>query len=400
MRLRFLTAGESHGKALVGILEGIPSGLSITSEYIHQQLKRRKLGYGRGARQKMEEDSVQILSGVRHGFTLGSPIALIIENADWKNWQDVMQVEPFHKETGEETGGERRRTRRKLEVPRPGHADYVGGIKYQHEDMRNVLERASARETTMRVALGSITRKFLEELEIHIGSRVIQIGPVSDPGSLEIPVRSLNERADQSPLRCLSSNIETEMCKEVDSAKKRGDTLGGIFEVYAAHTPIGLGSYVHWDRRIEGQISQAILSLNAIKGVEIGLGFESGKIYGSQAHDEYLPTHAKNRVSYRTNRSGGIDGGMTTGQTILVRAAMKPLSTLMNPLSSVKLSTGEVESAHVERSDVCAVPSAAVISESLLANVLADALLEKLGGDSMNEIIPRLKHWRQYSNAE
>jgi len=387
--LRFLTAGESHGQALVGILEGIPSGLEITAEQIHIQLKRRKLGYGRGARQKMEDDSVDMLGGIRHGKTLGSPIALVIHNRDWRNWVDIMQPEPLSAESGE--------VKRRLEVPRPGHADYIGGIKYGHEDMRNVLERASARETTIRVALASVARRFLEELGIVVVSRVTAIGSIEDAEPLKAELAHLNEQVDQSPLRCVNPDVESRMITEVDVAKKNGNTLGGIFEVYAQGVPLALGSYVQWDRRLEGKIAEAFMSLNAIKGVEIGLGFELGRTPGTEAHDEFFPSEVAHRVAYHTNRSGGLDGGMTTGQPIIVRAAMKPLATLMKALRSVRLDTGEAESAHVERSDVCAVPAAAVIGESLLCLVIAEAILEKFGGDSMQEIKARVNAWRDVS---
>lgn len=387
--LRFLTAGESHGQALVGILEGIPSGLEITAEQIHVQLRRRKLGYGRGARQKMEDDSVDMLGGIRHGETLGSPIAFVIHNRDWKNWVDIMQPEPLSAGAGE--------VKRRLEVPRPGHADYIGGIKYAHQDMRNVLERASARETTIRVALASVARRFLEELGIVVASRVTAIGSIEDSEPCKVEIAHLNEQVDQSPLRCVNPEVEARMITEVDVAKKNGNTLGGIFEVYAEGVPLGLGSYVHWDRRLEGKIAEAFMSLNAIKGVEIGLGFELGRTPGTEAHDEFFQSEVAHRVTYQTNRSGGLDGGMTTGQPIVVRAAMKPLATLMKALRSVRLDTGEAESAHVERSDVCAVPAAAVIGESLLCLVIAEAILEKFGGDSMHELKARVSAWRNFS---
>ncbi len=389
MALRYLTAGESHGKGLVGIIEGFPSGLEISNSYLHEQLKRRKKGYGRGNRQNIEDDAVEFMSGVRHGFTLGSPIALLILNKDWKNWDDIMQAEAFSGEV-----------KRKVEIPRPGHADLVGGIKYRHADMRNVLERSSARETTMRVAIASIARKFLQDCGIHIGSRVVRIGPILDEALMKYPVAQLNEKADASAVRCLGKTAEAQMVAEIDRCKKAGDTLGGVFEVFASGAPIGLGSYSQWDRRLEGDISKQFMSLNAIKGVEIGMGFATGATPGTLAHDEFLPGKNAKEVSYVTNRSGGIDGGMTTGQTILVRAAMKPLATLMQPLKSVKLSTNEPASAHVERSDVCAVPAAAVIGESLLALSLAEAVLEKFGGDSMSELLPRLKEWNGNRGAK
>ncbi len=388
MPLRYLTAGESHGKGLAGILEGLPSGLSITAEYIDAELKRRKLGYGRGARQKMEPDSVEILSGIRHGKTLGSPVCLLVMNRDWKNWENIMQAEPFDGEV-----------KRQLLVPRPGHADLVGGIKYDHADMRNVLERSSARETTIRVAIGTLARRFLEECGIHVASRVTRVGATLDSTPLTIAVKDLNAKADESQLRCLGADAEKAMTAEVEACKKEGDTLGGVFEVYASGVPLGLGSHAQWDRRLEGDIARQFMSLNAIKGVDIGLGFTVGETRGTKAHDEFFPGKRAGHVRYRTNRSGGIDGGMTTGQLLVIRAAMKPLATLMEPLQSVKLSTNEPAKAHVERSDVCAVPSAAVIGESLLAFSLADALLEKFGGDSMGELLPRLREWND-ENAD
>lgn len=374
MTIRYLTAGESHGKALIGIIEGVPSGLKVSAEYINAQMKRRKLGVGRGERQKIEKDEVEILSGIRHGRTLGSPIALMIRNKDYKNWKDVMQTEPVGFTCD----------RCRVEVPRPGHADLVGGIKYNHKDMRNVLERASARETAMRVAIGSIARRFLEELGVCIGSRVVRIGKIVDASPLECRVSELNHLADNSKVRTLFQELE--MAKEINEAKAAGDTVGGEFEVYAEGVPIGLGSYVHWDRRIEGEIGKAFLSLNGIKGVEIGLGFKASALKGSEVHDEYAFSSSSDSVNALTNRAGGIVGGMTTGQIIVVRAGMKPISTLMKPMNSVNLKTKKAQKAHIERSDICAVPAAAVIGESLLALILADATIQKYGGDSLQEI--------------
>jgi chorismate synthase len=382
MSLRYLTAGESHGRALVGIIEGVPSGLALDVESLHAELKRRKLGYGRGNRQTIETDEVEILTGVRFGETLGSPIALVIANRDWRSWTDIMAAEPPMREG-----------KRKVTVPRPGHADYVGGLKYRHTDMRNVLERSSARETAMRVALGSVARAFLARFDIHIASRVTQVGGVADTRPLDVPVDALNALLDERPLRVLDPGAQELMVAEVDAAKRDGDTLGGIFEVYASNVVTGLGSYVQWDRRLEAEIGRQFLSLNAIKGVEVGGGFTSAVRRGSHVHDEYLP--GDERLRYATNNSGGIDGGMSTGERLVVRAAMKPISTLMKPLRSVDLATGEATNAHIERSDTCAVPAAAVIGESLLALVLADALLEKFGGDSMAEIEPRVREWQQ-----
>ncbi len=380
-RIRFLTAGESHGPALVGIIEGIPSRMSLVAEDIHVDLRRRKLGYGRGSRQKMEEDQVRILSGVRLGETLGSPITLMIENRDWKNWTEIMKVEPGVN------------TSRVLEVPRPGHADYLGGIKYQHEDMRNVLERASARETTIRVALGAVAKKFLSQFNIKVVSRVTEVGSVKD---MSIPTQweDINTTVDSRFLRMWSEEADLKARDQVEEARKSGDTLGGVFEVVATGLPLALGSYVQWDRRMEAQIGAQFLSLNAIKGVEIGNGFELGRVPGSQAHDEFFPdSKSKSRIYRKTNRSGGLDGGMTTGEPLIVRAAMKPIATLMKALSSVDLKSGESKPAHVERSDTCAVAAAAVIGESLLAFVLAESILEKFGGDSVPEILERWSKW-------
>ncbi len=390
MGFRFLTAGESHGKALIGIVEGLPSGLALTRDEIQAQLQRRKLGYGRGARQKIETDDVQILSGVRLGKTLGSPIALMIENRDWVSWKNVMQVEPRSVSDAPED----RARAREVFIPRPGHADWAGGAKYRHSDLRNVLERASARETAMRVALGSVARIFLGELGVRVGSRVVEIGGVSDPTSVEMPIEQLNLRSDASPVRCLGVDAEREMVRSIEDAKKAGDSLGGVFEICASGVPLGLGSYSQWDRRLEAEIGRAFLSLNAVKGVELGLGFEAAKRRGSEVHDELFPGGSPGQIQFRTNRAGGIEGGMSTGQRLIVRAAMKPLSTLMKPLASVNLSTGEPAPAHIERSDVCAVPSAAVIGESLLSLVLTQMILEKMGGDSMEEVTRRVQEWK------
>ncbi|MBI3551312.1 MAG: chorismate synthase [Elusimicrobia bacterium] len=378
--MRFLTAGESHGKALCGILEGLPAGLELAVSDIQGELARRKRGHGRGNRQKIETDQVEILSGVRHGHTLGSPIALLINNLDFKNWQGIMGSEPTD-------GGVARR----VDIPRPGHADLVGRQKYGFDDMRDVLERSSARETAMRVALASVARKFLASCGVSVASRVTAIGPEEATADLHSPVSKLNALADQSPVRCTDATASSRMVAAIDAAKAAGDTLGGVFEVLAEGLPIGLGSYVQWDRRLEAPLSAAVMSLNAIKGVEIGLGFEAARRPGSEAHDAIIVKGR--RLSYASNRSGGIDGGITTGQTLVVRAAMKPLATLMKPLQSVDLRTMRPAKAHIERSDACAVPSAAVIAESLVCLVLADAMLAKFGGDSMKELLPRLRAW-------
>ncbi len=361
MSLRFLTAGESHGKALVAIIEGLPSGIEISLESIKHELMRRKQGYGRGERQKIETEDFEILSGVRFGKTLGSPISVLIPNQDWANWQQTMSVTATDVQ-------DRDVQDRKVEVPRPGHADYVGAIKYQHQDMRNVLERSSARETTIRVALGAIAKTFLKNLEVEIKSEVVEMGGVSE---------------------------KSQWPQLVDQARAEGNTLGGVFELRVESLALGLGSYSQWDRRIEGEISKAIMSLNAIKGVEIGLGFESARRKGSDVHDEIEFNSDQTGVQYKTNNSGGITGGMTTGAPLVVRAAMKPLSTLKRPLSSISTKTKTQTSAHYERSDVCAVESAAVIGESLLALVLANSYLEKFGGDSISEIKERVETWKK-----
>ncbi len=379
--MRFLTAGESHGQALVGILDGVPAGLCLKAEDIQKELIRRKKGYGRGDRQNIELDAVQILSGVRFGKTLGSPISLLIENKDWKNWQKIMSVKE-----------EDQSSERKVEIPRPGHADLTGAQKYGFEDMRNVLERASARETTMRVAIGSIARIFLKECGVQIYSRVTQIGSVQDV-LIEEWSEGLLEKVEASSVRMVSSDAETRAVEEIRNAGEAGDTLGGSFEVAAIGVPVGLGSYVHWDRKLDGKLAQCLMSLNAIKSVDLGIGHEVAKLRGSEAHDEIV---RKDRgIGYASNRSGGIQAGMSSGEAILLRAHMKPLSTLKTPLNSVNMTTLESSPAHFERSDVCAVPSAAVIGESLVALVLAEEILKKFGGDSMEELIPRIREWKE-----
>ncbi len=385
--LRYLTAGESHGRGLVGIIDGIPAGVPLSVEDLHADLRRRKLGYGRGNRQKIETDEVEIVSGVRHGSTMGSPISLLLWNRDWRAWTEIMAVEPIEGDV-----------RRRVTVPRPGHADRVGGIKYQHDDMRNVLERSSARETAMRVGLGAVARTFLAQFGISIASRVTRIGATNDPSALDVPVAELNARVDASPVRVLEDRAAEAMIAEIEAAKRDGDTLGGFFEVYAHNVPVALGGYAQWDRRLEGDVGRAFMSLNAIKGVELGLGFAQGTMLGSDVHDEFV-VGDRGKTAYTRNNAGGIEGGMTTGQDIVVRAAMKPISTLMRPLRSVDLTTGEATNAHIERSDTCAVPAAAVIGEALLALVLAEALLEKFGGDSVTEINERVLAWEAYART-
>ena len=368
--MRWLTAGESHGQALVGTLEGVPAGLRLGADDINRDLARRQQGYGRGGRMKIERDQARILSGLRGGLTLGSPIALLIENRDWANWTERMAPE------GDLSTVER------VVVPRPGHADLAGVIKYQHEDIRNVLERSSARETTMRVALAGIAKRLLGEFNVRIASHIVQLGPVK-AGPVD-PLEVTNERSDASPVRCTDPEAEARMVAEIDAARERGDTLGGVFEVVVTGLPIGLGSYVHWDRKLDACLAQAILSINAFKGVEFGGGFEACSRPGSAFHDEMMLE--SQGIGRRSNTAGGLEGGMTNGEPVIVRGAMKPLSTLRKPLESVDLSQMKGTKAHYERSDVCALPAAGVIGEAMVALVMADAFLERYGSDSMAQI--------------
>jgi len=371
MTFRFTTAGESHGRGLVGILEGIPAGLPLSTADVDAELKRRQGGYGRGARMKIESDRIEWLAGVRAGETLGSPIAMLIWNRDWEHWQDVMAPE------ADDPKSERRR---QVTRPRPGHADLAGSLKYDRSDARDILERASARETVARVACGAVCRKLLGQFAIDIGSHVAELGGVMAklPSPLPTP---LNEAADQSPVRCLDKTAEAEMIRRIDAAKAAGDTLGGIVEVIALGVPVGLGSHVSWDTKLDGRLAQALMSIPAVKGVELGLGFEAARRKGSEVHDEILPGFSR-----ATNRAGGTEGGMTTGEPLVVRAAMKPISTLMSPLKTVDLKTGGPAQAQSERSDVTAVPAMGVIAEAMTAIVLTEALLEKFGGDALSEL--------------
>lgn len=384
MSLRYLTAGESHGKALLGIIEGLPAGIPISQKRLMHQMRRRKMGYGRGRRMQIEDDSVEILSGVRHEETLGSPIGVILPNKDWRNWQDIMQPEAA---VGE--------IKRQVSVPRPGHADLVGAIKYGYQDLRNSLERASARETAMRVGLSCFARQFLEALDIHVASRVTRIGALVDNSELSCSISELNTLTDSSEVRVLDTSVEPNMKAAIDDAKASGDSLGGVFEVYASGLPIGLGSYSQWDRRLDARIGEVFLGMNAIKGVELGLGFRAAEVPGSQAHDEMEPGKHPLDVRYRSNRAGGITAGVSTGQPLVVRAAMKPIATLMRPLDSVDVHSGQAAKAHIERSDTCAVPAAAVIGEALLCLSLAEFILEKFGGDSLQEVRERVLRWRE-----
>ncbi|MEM3153414.1 MAG: chorismate synthase [Candidatus Bathyarchaeia archaeon] len=383
MPIRFLTAGESHGKALVCILEGIPANLELSSEYINRELQRRQRGYGRGGRMKIESDRVEFLSGLRFGKTLGSPISMVIWNKDWENWQEKMAYE-----------GEQPESVVPFVRPRPGHADLAGGIKYNQRDLRNILERASARETASRVAVGAVCKRFLEEFGIKIGSYVLSIGKVKPPiGEQDLWRR--HQLAELSEVRFPDPTKDEEFIRAIDEAKEKGESLGGVFEVFALGVPPGLGSHIQWDKRIDGRIAQAMMSVQAIKGVEIGLGFESGERFGSEVHDEIGWSESKGYFRY-SNNLGGTEGGITNGMPIVVRCVMKPIPTLTKPLRSVDINTKEGVKAGKERSDVVAVPAASVVGEAMLAIVLADALLEKLGGDFMEEIKERFERYIQH----
>ncbi len=379
MSLRWLTAGESHGPALVAVLEGVPAGVRVTTADLARELARRRLGYGRGARMSFEQDEVEFLGGVRHGLTLGSPVAVRVGNSEWPKWETVMAADPVDPDV---LAGLARNA--PLTRPRPGHADLAGMQKYGHADARPILERASARETAARVALGAVARNMLRQgLGIEIVSHVVELGSVAvKPGMQARPEDS--ERVDADPLRCLDPEASRRMVEEVDAAKRDADTLGGIVEVLAYGVPPGLGSHVQWDRKLDSRIAAALCSIQAIKGVEIGDAFTQARSRGSQAHDEIVPTATG--VRRLTDRAGGLEGGITTGEPLRVRAAMKPISSLNRALSTVDVSTGEAAAAINQRSDVCAVPAAAVITEAMLALVLAEAALEKFGGDSLAEL--------------
>ena len=388
--IRYFTAGESHGKSLVGIIEGMPSGVSISTEYINHQLWRRQQGYGRGGRMRIETDKVEILSGVRHGKTLGSPITMMIQNLDSPRWREVLAVE------GPGKGIE------KVTIPRPGHADYAGMKKYSFNDIRNVIERSSARETAVRVACCTVVRKFLEEFGIFIGSHVLSIGSavVTDRDGIDKAVAKfvkascaaykIAEEADKSELRILDKAVEPEAIELVQKARKDGDSVGGVFEVIISGLPVGLGSYVQFDRKLDGQLAQALMSIQAVKGVEIGNGFENSRLFGSQVHDPFLLKEG--RVTRKSNNAGGLEGGVTNGEMLILHAAMKPISTLANPLKSIDFKTLKPVKSRYERSDVCAVPACSVIGEAVVAPVLANAFLEKFGGDSFEEVA---RHYRR-----
>tara|TARA_B100001173_G_scaffold298609_1_gene296361 strand:+ start:343 stop:1491 length:1149 start_codon:yes stop_codon:yes gene_type:complete len=375
-KINFLTAGESHGKGLLGIIEGIPAGLNITSQYIDFHLSRRQKGFGRGARMKIENDRVEIFSGIRYNLTLGSPIGLIIKNIDYKNWTNIMSIEKPSVKID------------KITLPRPGHADLAGIMKYQFNDIRNVIERSSARETTMRVALGSICRKLLEELNIHVASYVTGIHNIHDHESYNVEVKSLNQKVDGSPLRVLNPDIESKMINIIKNAQKNGDTVGGKFQVIISGAPYGLGSYTSWNRKINAKLAESISSINAIKSVSFGKDSSSSS-FGSELHDEI--EYSNNQYKRTNNNSGGIEGGMSNGQNILINAEMKPLSTLTKPLKSIDIKTKKTKLAHKERTDSCAVPAASIIAESMVCITILDSILDKFGGDSMKDLKKHFK---------
>jgi len=386
-QFRFLTGGESHGKGLVAIVEGLVADLPLAEGYINKELKRRQQGYGRGPRMKIEDDKAEIMAGVRYGLTTGSPIALFITNRDWQNWQEQLSISPVEKEAEPVT------------CPRPGHADLAGVTKYGLKDIRPVMERASARETAARVAVGAIARRFLEELGVAIYSYTVAIGNVGhEPSASLREAGSIDwHQVEASPVRCPRAEQEKAMMAAIDKAKADGDTLGGIFEVIATGVSIGLGSHVSWDRRLDGRIAQAIMSINAVKGVEIGAGFALAGLKGSQAHDVIEPGPRSKAKGFpwrhATNRAGGIEGGISNGEDIIVRAAIKPIATLASPLPSIDLRSGEKVKAHYERSDICVVPAAGVIAEAMLATVLADACLDKFGGDNLKETLANYRNY-------
>ncbi|WP_285043254.1 chorismate synthase [Plantibacter sp. LMC-P-059a] len=375
--LRWLTAGESHGPELIAVLEGLPSGVPVSMDGIRADLARRKLGYGRGSRMKFEADELHLSGGVRHGFSMGSPVAIRVGNTEWPKWEEVMSPEPT--EVSEKSRGRSAALTR----PRPGHADLTGMQKYGFDEARPVLERASARETAARVALGAVARSFLAELGITLVSHTLSIGPVRVPEDARLPLPSDVDALDADPLRCFDAATSERMVAEVDAAKKDGDTLGGIVEVLAYGLPPGLGSYVHWDRRLDARLAAALMGIQAIKGVEVGDGFLTTTRRGSAAHDELV--QEADGIARQSDRAGGTEGGMTTGTVLRVRAGMKPIATVPRSLRTVDVATSEAATAHHQRSDVCAVPASGVVAEAMVALVLAEAVLEKFGGDSVTE---------------
>lgn len=388
--MRYLTAGESHGPQLTAIIEGLPAGMELLAEDVNTDLLRRQKGHGRGRRMQIEKDLVAIKSGVRHGHTLGSPVTLVVENDDWKHWTKIMGIEPLDSEEAAEE------IKRKITRPRPGHADLNGGIKYGHRDMRNVLERSSARETTVRVAAGAAAKKLLKLLGVEIASHVIEIGGIRAENIQFETIKELQKRSEASSVRCLDEEAGAKMIEAIDNAKKNGDSIGGVVEVIAEGMPIGVGSYVHYDRKLDAKVAAAIVSINAFKGVEIGIGFEAARKFGSEVHDE-IAWNEQRGFYRKTNRLGGFEGGMTNGMPIVVRGVMKPIPTLYKPLESVDIDTKETFSASIERSDACAVPAAAVVAEAAVAWELANALLEQFNGDRMDHLIRQVEEHTSYA---
>jgi chorismate synthase len=381
--LRYLNAGESHGRGLMAVLEGVPSGLPVTAEAINADLIRRQGGYGRGGRMRIEKDRIEFICGVRKGTTLGNPLGLLIWNKDWENWKDIMSSEP-----GEAA------TERVVTHPRPGHADLVGAIKYGHRDIRNVLEKASARETAIRVAVGGVAKALLAQFDMRVVSYTMEIGGVAAPRPGE-PLQAF-EQAELSEVRCHDSETAKKMIEHIRAAKHKGDSLGGIFEVVVTNVPIGLGTYAQWDRRLSARLAFAAMSIQAMKGVEIGLGFESARRFGSAVHDDIYYDKTAGQFIRKSNNAGGLEGGITNGQPIVLRVAMKPIATLYSPKNSVDIDTKEPFEATVERSDICTVPAAGVVGESVIAYEMANALIEKFGGDTLEEMKRNFEAYQQY----
>lgn len=384
--MRYLTAGESHGPRLTAIIEGVPAGLPLTTDYINLELKRRQGGYGRGARMKIESDKVEITSGVRHGRTMGGPITLNVINLDHQKWLDIMDVADVN---------DKKKELRKITKPRPGHADLVGGMKYRFDDLRNSLERSSARETTMRVAIGAVAKRLLEEIGVEVASHIVSFGGIDVEIPENLTVAGIKKRARQSEVSIVNPEREEEIRAYIDQIKKDGDTIGGIVETIVGGVPVGLGSYVQWDRKLDAKIAQGVVSINAFKGVEFGVGFEAGRLKGSQVMDEILWSK-EDGFTRRTNNLGGFEGGMTNGEPIIVRGVMKPIPTLYKPLMSVDIETHEPYKATVERSDPTALPAASVVMEAVVATVLATEILEKFSSDNLDELKEAVQQYRDY----
>ncbi|VTS35835.1 chorismate synthase [Streptococcus gordonii] len=384
--MRYLTAGESHGPRLTAIIEGVPAGLPLTAEYINAELKRRQGGYGRGARMKIESDQVEITSGVRHGLTMGGPITLNVTNLDHQKWLEIMSAADVD---------EKKKGLRKITKPRPGHADLVGGMKYRFDDLRNSLERSSARETTMRVAVGAVAKRLLEEIGVEVANHIVTFGGIDIDVPDQLTVAEIKERAAQSEVSIVNLEREEEIKAYIDQIKKDGDTIGGVIETVVGGMPVGLGSYVQWDKKLDAKIAQGVVSINAFKGVEFGVGFEAGRLKGSQVMDEILWSE-EDGFTRRTNNLGGFEGGMTNGQAIVVRGVMKPIPTLYKPLMSVDIETHEPYKATVERSDPTALPAAGVVMESVVATVLATEVLEKFSSDNLEELKDAVARHREF----